>query len=269
MTSQAPAIQPLLELMARLRDPRTGCPWDRAQDFRSIAPYTIEEAYEVADAVEQDDPAALRDELGDLLFQVAFHARMAEEAGSFDFGDVVSAVVAKMRRRHPHVFADAVVTSVEQQTTAWEAHKAAERDAKAGDSVASRMDRITPGLPALVRARKLQKRAARVGFDWDAIDGVFDKVAEELDELRAELHTDPDPERVAAELGDLLFSCVNLARHAGVDAEAALRGANRRFERRFRAMEQSFSERGQSLEQAEPAAMDAAWEAVKSLESKG
>ncbi len=260
-------IRELLEVMARLRDPRTGCPWDQEQTFASIAPYTIEEACEVADAIERHDLMELRDELGDLLFQVVFHARMAEEQGEFGFSDVVTAIVAKMRRRHPHVFADEVIASSAQQTAAWEAHKAAERDAKAGDRPASHMDGIARTLPALVRARKLQKRAARVGFDWDAIDGVFDKLREELDEVHGELAADTHPERLAAEIGDLLFSCVNLARHAGVEPETALRAASGRFERRFRSMEARLAEQGRSVDDADMAEMDAAWEAVKSLEA--
>lgn len=253
-------IRELLTVMARLRDPAGGCPWDREQDFASIAPYTIEEAYEVADAVSRGDMAELRDELGDLLFQVVFHARMAEEAGEFAFADVVEAIVEKMIRRHPHVFADDEVVDAEAQTRAWEEHKAKERHAKGQHH--SLLDGVTLGLPALSRAQKLQKRAARAGFDWPAIDGVLDKIAEELDEVRAEINAG-DEQALQAEIGDLLFACVNLARHAGVDPETALRTSNEKFERRFRHIEQALRDAGKDIEQCTLEEMDALWDEAK------
>jgi nucleoside triphosphate diphosphatase len=226
MTAPIPpsrGIAPLLEIMARLRDPDTGCPWDVEQNFATIAPYTIEEAHEVADAIARDDMAALKDELGDLLFQVAFHARMAEEAGQFDFADVVAAICGKMVRRHPHVFGTA-------DKPDWEALKAAER-AETPDS--SALSGVALGLPALMRAEKLQKRAARTGFDWPDPSGARAKIDEELVEIEQASGAD----EVSEELGDLLFAVANWARHLGVDPEAALRFANAKFERRFRAIE--------------------------------
>lgn len=255
-------IRPLLELMALLRHPERGCPWDREQTFASIAPYTLEEAYEVADAVARDDPEALCDELGDLLFQVVFHARMAEEAGRFDFADVIAGLLDKMVRRHPHVFGDATVADAAAQTRAWEQHKTAERQAR-DPAAASALDGVALGLPALLRAEKLQRRAARVGFDWPEIGPVLAKVDEELAEVRAELDQDGSDERVAAEIGDLLFAVVNLARHAGVDAEAALRAGNDRFSRRFRRVEAAFAGRAEGLRGATLAELDAAWERAK------
>jgi nucleoside triphosphate diphosphatase len=221
--SETRPIDRLIAVMARLRDPEHGCEWDRAQSFRTIAPYTIEEAYEVADACERDDLADLKDELGDLLLQVVFHARMAEELGAFGFGDVATAIADKMERRHPHIFGAAA------DSPGWEAIKAAERDAKPDPSA---LAGVAIGLPALLRAEKLGKRAARAGFDWPDASGARAKIDEEL----AEVEAASDPE-VAEEIGDLLFAVVNLARHRKVDPEAALRAANAKFERRFRAME--------------------------------
>jgi len=255
-------IQELLAVMAALRDPSGGCPWDREQDFASIAPYTIEEAYEVADAIARGDLDDLRDELGDLLFQVVFHARMAEEAGAFAFNDVVKAIVEKMIRRHPHVFADEEVADAEAQTQAWEQLKAKERKAKSQHSL---LDGVALGLPALNRAQKLQKRAARAGFDWPAIDGVLEKIHEELDEVKAEIEKG-DEKALAAEIGDLLFACVNLARYAGIDAEGALRGTNEKFERRFRYVEQSLLEQGKTMEESALEEMDALWNEAKGKE---
>jgi len=252
-------IRELLKVMAALRDPKGGCPWDREQDFASIAPYTIEEAYEVADAIARNDMDDLRDELGDLLFQVVFHARMAEEEGAFAFNDVVRAIVEKMIRRHPHVFADEEVADAEEQTRAWELLKADERKAKSQHSV---LDGVTLGLPALNRAEKLQKRAARTGFDWPEIDGVLDKIHEELDEVKAEI-IKGDEAALSAEIGDLLFACVNLARYAGIDAESALRSTNEKFERRFRHVEQRVLEQGKELECASLEEMDALWNEAK------
>lgn len=249
-------IEPLIALMAALRDPQNGCPWDREQDFSTIAPYTIEEAYEVADAIARNDMAELRDELGDLLFQVVFHARMAQEAGAFSFDDVVAAIVEKMTRRHPHVFGNDSVADAEEQTHAWEAHKAKERREKGEHH--SLLDGVTLGLPALVRAAKLQKRAARAGFDWPSVEGVVAKVDEELNEVRAELESN-DRAALEDEIGDLLFAGVNLARHAGFDAEEALRAANRRFENRFRYLESHLQEQGRQLEQCSLEEMDRLW----------
>jgi len=259
-------IRPLLELMALLRHPERGCPWDREQTFASIAPYTLEEAYEVADAVARDDPEALRDELGDLLFQVVFHARMAEEAGRFDFADVIASLLEKMVRRHPHVFGEETLVDAEEQTRAWERHKAAERQAR-DPAAASALDGVALGLPALLRAGKLQRRAARVGFDWPEIEPVLAKIDEELAEVRAELDKGAAQERVAAEIGDLLFATVNLARHAGVDAEAALRGTNDRFTHRFRHVESEFADRADDLAGATLDELNAAWERAKREES--
>ena len=235
-------IRRLLDIMARLRDPDGGCPWDVEQTFATIAPYTIEEAYEVADAIERDDLDHLRDELGDLLLQVVFHARMAEEAGAFAFADVVTAICDKMIRRHPHVFADAEVHTAEAQTRAWEDHKAAERHAArtatgGADEPHSVLDGVPVALPAATRAAKLQKRAARIGFDWPDVRSAMAKFAEETGELEHELDTGGDPDRVEDEMGDVLFTCVNVARKLDVDPEAALRRANAKFERRFRRVE--------------------------------
>ncbi|MDA1090459.1 MAG: nucleoside triphosphate pyrophosphohydrolase [Proteobacteria bacterium] len=241
MTEQSGDIQKLLDIMTRLRDPDGGCPWDVEQTFASIVPHTIEEAYEVADAIASGDMAALKDELGDLLFQVVFYAEMAKEAGDFDFAAVVAAVSDKMVRRHPHVFADAHIKNAEAQTAAWEDQKHQERNAENGSAggngaAASALDGVITALPALTRAFKLQKRAARVGFDWDTPGPVVGKVREELAEVEAEIE-EADPERLKDELGDLLFCCVNLARKLEIDPETALRGGNAKFERRFRRME--------------------------------
>ncbi len=231
-------INELIEIMARLRDPQGGCPWDREQTFATIVPYTIEEAYEVADAIERGDMGELRDELGDLLFQVVFYAQMAREQGSFDFSDVVQAINTKMLRRHPHVFADAEVADVAEQSLAWERLKAEERRKKAEEGAHSQLDGVAQALPALLRAEKLQKRAAKVGFDWPDVAGVVAKVNEELNEITDELEDAGDAVRLREEVGDLLFSCVNLARRLEVDAESSLREANGKFEKRFRRMEQ-------------------------------
>lgn len=261
MTSEK--VDKLIEIMAALRDPKGGCPWDLEQTFATIAPYTIEEAYEVADTIERGALHELRDELGDLLFQVAFHARMAEEQGLFNFDDVVTAIVEKMIRRHPHVFGDEVVEDAEAQTLAWEAQKVEERKAKGQHK--SLLDGVTLGLPALSRAEKLQRRAARAGFDWPEITPVFDKIHEEIEEVRAELAGE-DRSRLEDEIGDLLFACVNLSRHAGIDPEQALRAANGKFTRRFGYVEQRLAEEGISLEEADLARMDALWDEAKGAE---
>ncbi len=248
--------------MAALRDPATGCPWDKVQDFASIAPYTIEEAYEVADAIARRDLAALPDELGDLLFQVVYHARIAEEAGLFGFAEVAKSVSDKMVRRHPHVFGEAASRDVAAQTLAWEAQKSAERRARTETGV---LAGVAPGLPALARAAKLTARAARVGFDWPDAEAVLEKLDEEVAELRAEL-PQADPARLADELGDMLFVLGNLARKLGLDPETCLRQANGKFARRFAAVEQRLAEIGQTPEEAGLEAMEAAWQAAKRAE---
>jgi MazG family protein len=256
-------IEALLAIMARLRAPG-GCPWDRAQDFRSIAPYTVEEAYEVAEAAETGDMPALKDELGDLLLQVVFHAQMAEEAGAFGFDDVAHGTVDKLVRRHPHVFGAANAADPEAVTLAWEDHKAAERLAKAAPGrIPSALDGIDLGLPALTRAAKLQRRAARVGFDWRGAAEIYAKIDEEIIELKAEIVAKSSTERIEDELGDLLFSVVNLARKLTLDPEQALRAATRKFERRFRAVEQGLAARGVEPAKAGIDAMEAEWQRVK------
>lgn len=264
--AQPSALDQLLAVMRRLRDPERGCAWDIKQSFATIAPYTIEEAYEVAEAIELHDMPALKDELGDLLFQVVFHAQMADEAGQFDFHDVAAAITAKMIRRHPHVFADAGQRDAESQTIAWEALKAEERAAKA---VGGTLDGVSLALPALLRAFKLQKRASRVGFDWGAAEPVLDKIAEEIGELRQELAAGrPKPDAIEDELGDVLFAVANLARHLGVDPEAALRRTNAKFERRFRYIEEALDAKGIRPEHAGLERMDALWNAAKQKERK-
>jgi nucleoside triphosphate diphosphatase len=261
-------IERLLFVMARLRDPERGCPWDLEQDFSTIAPYTIEEAYEVADAIARGDLEHLEGELGDLLLQVVYHAQMAKEAGLFDFDDVAATIADKMVRRHPHVFGAATVESAEAQSHAWEATKAREREARAGGRGERHrlLDDVPLGLPALVRAAKLQKRAARVGFDWPQAAQVLDKIEEEIAELRAELERPAAAERLGDEIGDLLFAVVNLARHLGVDGEAALRGSNAKFERRFGAIEDALGSRGRGLEDASLDQMEELWQRAKAAE---
>jgi ATP diphosphatase len=251
-------IDRLLAIMARLRDPVQGCPWDREQDFATIAPYTIEEAYEVADAIERNDMRGLKDELGDLLFQVVFHARMAEEAGLFGFDDVAKAITDKMERRHPHVFGDVEISSVAAQNEAWEAHKAAERQASGGAE--SVLDGVALALPALLRAAKISRRAARIGFDWPNARAVIPKLAEEIAELEAELDQGADAAVVEEEMGDLLFAAANLARKLDIEPETALRRATAKFERRFRRVETLAAERGIGPDLD---ALEALWQEVK------
>ena len=253
-------MQRLLEIMAKLRDPEQGCPWDRVQNFKTIAPYTVEEAYEVADAIERGDLAHLREELGDLLLQVVYHARMAEEQGLFAFEDVAQKIGDKLMERHPHVFGDAPMRDAKQQTRDWEAHKAGERVER---SVTGVLDGVPMGMPALTRADKLQKRAARVGFDWPELRPVFAKVREELSELEREVDSSAPRERLEDELGDVLFAAANMARKLGVDPEQALRGTNRKFERRFRHMEARLRELGLSPEKVSLEEMDAYWDEAK------
>ncbi len=261
-------LQRLLAIMARLRDPETGCPWDREQTFGTIAPHTIEEAYEVADAIAQGDPDELRDELGDLLFQVVFYAQLGREQGLFDFADIARAIGDKMYRRHPHVFGGEQVADATAQTAAWERLKAEERRKKGGGDVPTgQLDGVARALPALVRAQKLQKRAAKVDFDWPSVDGVFAKIEEEMAEIR-QAQVSGDSAAMSREVGDLLFSCVNLARHLEVDGETALRAANDRFERRFRAMEQYLNAAGASLSGISDEAWDELWERAKAVEER-
>jgi nucleoside triphosphate diphosphatase len=255
-------IETLLAIMARLRDPEGGCPWDLQQTFRTILPYTLEEAYEVAEAIENEDLSGLRDELGDLLFQVVFHARMAQEQGAFAFRDVVRAICEKLIRRHPHVFGDADLKDEAAVRANWEREKAAERVAKGAEG-GGVLAGVAQALPALVRAEKLQRRAASVGFDWEAIEGVFDKVREELDECRETLSAHADPTERVHEIGDLLFSCVNLARHLEVDAEQALRAANHRFERRFTRVESALEAQGLAPGPEVRDEMERLWELAK------
>jgi nucleoside triphosphate diphosphatase len=254
----------LLAIMARLRG-ADGCPWDRQQSFASIAPYTIEEAYEVADAIERGDMRDLKDELGDLLFQVVFHAQIAGEAGEFDFEAVAGAICDKLTRRHPHVFGDQGPLSIAEQGAAWEDLKAAERDAAERDAAdPSALQGVPNALPALMRAYKLSKRAARVGFDFEHAGQCADKVAEELAEVRDAARDSPGASReIFEEVGDLLFAAANLARKLDVDAEAALRAANAKFERRFRGMESLAAQRGQVFAQLDLAAQELLWQAVK------
>lgn len=254
----AKAFLLLVDIMAKLRDPRDGCPWDIAQTFESIAPYTIEEAYEVAEAIAQGDRPALCEELGDLALQVVYHARMAEEEGAFTVADVLDAINAKMIRRHPHVFGDGVVRTAEEQTRNWEEVKAQERAAKAATDH-SALDGVATALPALLRAQKIQSRAARVGFDWRAAEDVVPKIHEEMEEIREAVATG-DPDRIEDEVGDLLFAAVNLARKLDIDAEGALRRATAKFEHRFRAMEETAGDAFASLDLD---AKERLWQQVK------
>ncbi len=254
------AIEKLLEIMTKLRDPASGCPWDQQQDFSSIAPYTVEEAYEVADAIAREDLDGLRDELGDLLFQVAFHARMAEEQGAFDFEDVASGICNKMIRRHPHVYGTAEQRAKGPEKGAWQRIKAAERSDQAANS--SALDGVALALPALKRAEKLGKRAAAVGFDWPDSAGPRGKIDEELAELAA-ARAAGDVDNTVEELGDLLFAVVNLARHLRIDPEDALVSANRKFEQRFRSIERSIAASDKNMQDLDIEALESHWQAAK------
>jgi ATP diphosphatase len=267
-------ISRLLDIMARLRNPGSGCPWDLEQNFSTIAPYTIEEAYEVADAIARDDLEDLRGELGDLLLQVVFHARMAEEQGAFSFGDVVEAITAKMIRRHPHVFADAGgKLAASDVKGAWDRIKAEEKAERAARRPAEQTSRtsllssVKAGQPALIRAMQLQRKASSVGFDWNDPRAVLDKIREEADEIEAALDR-ANADELAGETGDLLFALVNLARHVGADPEGALRGANAKFERRFAYIERALAAQGRPLESASLQEMDALWDEAKGEEKK-
>jgi ATP diphosphatase len=268
-------ITRLLEIMAALRTPGTGCPWDLEQDFASIAPYTLEEAYEVVDAIERGDLADLRDELGDLLLQVVFHARMAEEQGAFAFRDVVEAITRKLIRRHPHVFGSTEDLSPEEVKRLWDSVKSEEKAERKAERArmglspeaheAGFLGGIPTTLPALTRAQKLTAKAAKVGFDWPDAAQVIDKIHEELAEVK-EASSSGDRDRIEDEIGDLLFSVTNLARHFGIDPERALRGTNAKFERRFRAVEQALGEQDRSLDEASLEEMERHWVAAKMAE---
>ncbi len=258
-------IDRLLAIMARLRSPDGGCPWDLEQTYRTIAPHTIEEAYEVVDAIERDDMPALKDECGDLLFQVVYYAQMASEDGHFDFDAVADAISDKMIRRHPHVFGEDAVKTSGAMVRRWEEHKAKERAAKAAGAPASLLDDVPMGLPALTRAIKLQRRVARAGFDWPDVAQIFDKLTEEVGELRAEIDAGAPRDRMADELGDILFVVANLARRLEIDPEAALRGTNAKFETRFRHVEARLAESGRTPAESTLAEMEGYWQEAKRL----
>jgi nucleoside triphosphate diphosphatase len=262
-TSFGDAVEALREVMAALRTPRSGCPWDLEQTFETIAPYTIEEAYEVVDAIARNDMPELREELGDLLFQVIFHSRMAEEAGHFTVQDVANDITAKMIRRHPHVFGTLKLDEVGGERTLWEDIKAEERAAKGmSEKPKGALDGVALALPALQRAEKLQSRAARVGFDWPDVSGALAKVNEEISEVAEQIGTE-NQQALTEEIGDLLFAVVNVARKCGIDSEAALRAGNAKFMRRFQAMDALATSRGQVFAQLDLAAQDALWNEVK------
>lgn len=268
LARNAAATQAVIDVMARLRDPKGGCPWDVEQTFATIAPYTIEEAYEVADAIAREDMPALKEELGDLLFQVAYHARVAEEQGAFDFADVASGLAQKMIARHPHVFGDGDARTAAEQTRAWEAMKAEERASKRATdgAAASLLDGVAMALPALMRAEKLTRRAARINFDWPSADDVLEKLEEELGELE-EARGHNDPEALTEEMGDVLFVMANLARKLGVDPEEALRRANAKFTRRFQHIERRLAEQGRTGPQPLDD-MEALWVEAKRAEKR-
>jgi ATP diphosphatase len=263
MENQFPNLEKLLWVMDKLRDPQQGCPWDLKQDFATIVPYTLEEAYEVADAIESGDMDEVKAELGDLLFQVVFYARLGKEQQLFDFEAIAEGIVEKLIRRHPHVFAEQVFTE-EQVKANWEAEKAKERAQKKSHEKVSILDNIPKTLPALTRAAKVQKRCGNVGFDWPDLNGVFGKIYEELDEVKAELDAENiDQTAVEEEIGDLLFATVNLARKLKKDPEQLLRQANTKFEQRFHKVEQHFEQQGVALEDAGLEAMDNVWNQIK------
>ena len=259
------AINELLFIMKTLRDPEKGCPWDKKQTINSIAPFSLEEVYEVLDSIENQDMEGLCDELGDLLFHIVFYAEMASEAGHFDFNKVVEQVSAKLRRRHPHVFDNKRIEDTEELTLSWEAIKQQEREEKARDKgeAVGLLDGISPVMPAIMRAEKLQRRAATVGFDWQDLAPVIAKIEEELTELKQEIETRASRVRLSEELGDLLFACVNLARHIKVEPESALRQTNQKFESRFRYIEKQLAAQGLDLEDASLEQMEALWQDAK------
>ncbi|MFS2225411.1 nucleoside triphosphate pyrophosphohydrolase [Pantoea sp. B65] len=258
------ALDRLLGIMKTLRDPQNGCSWDRQQSYATIAPYTLEETYEVLDAIQREDFSDLRDELGDLLFQIVFYAQMASEEGRFNFDDICHAISDKMERRHPHIFGDATVANSEQRRGIWERTKSAER---AGKQQHSALDDIPDALPALMKADKIQKRCSAVGFDWNSLGPVLAKVYEEIDEVMDEAQQAVvDEDKLEEEIGDLLFATVNLSRHLGKKAETALQKANRKFERRFRQVEQIIAAQGLAIGEATLEQMEAAWQQVKGRE---
>ena len=260
-------ITRLLTIMSALRHPQTGCPWDAKQTFSSIIPYTLEEAYEVADAIERGDMRDLKDELGDLLFQVVFYAQLANEQKLFEFTDVVDAINNKLTRRHPHVFADEKFADEAAVHANWEKAKATERDEKSKKEKASLLEGVAKSLPALKRAQKLQKRAASVGFDWPNVEPVFDKLNEEIMELQAAI-ADKDQAAIEEEIGDVLFTCVNLARHLSVDSEEALRHCNQKFERRFADVENQVVRAGKAMQECNSSELEAFWQQAKQVEVK-
>lgn len=266
MSNKAPLThtQTLLEVMEKLRTPETGCPWDLEQDNASILPYTIEEVYEVAEAIHQNDTSALKEELGDLLFQVVFYAQMAAEKGEFTFEDIAQTIAEKMIHRHPHVFSEADIPTADAQVEAWEALKAKERE-DASEATTSVLDNIPLAFPALMRAQKISKRVAREGFDWPNVEQVFDKVQEELAEIK-EAISEKNQAHIEEEIGDALFAMVNLARHAGADAETALAAANRKFESRFRYIEGQLAAQSTSLKESNLEALEVLWQAAKKKE---
>jgi len=261
------SVEELLSIMRKLRDPDNGCPWDREQTFASIAPYTIEEAYEVADAIQRDDMPHLCEELGDLLFQVVFHAQMAAESGFFDFEDVVSSIVTKMRRRHPHVFGNEQIADAREQTLAWEQHKESERQQKKSiNTNHSILDGVPITLPGLTRAVKLQKRAARVGFDWTSVTPIFEKIVEELNEVKHEVDHQAARKLVEEEIGDLFFAVANLARHLDIDPETAVRRSNNKFEQRFKSVEKLAGEQNRQVAHMSLDEMEELYQQVKRSE---
>ncbi|MFY9288860.1 MAG: nucleoside triphosphate pyrophosphohydrolase [Alphaproteobacteria bacterium] len=264
------SIQKLIDVMARLRDPKSGCPWDLEQNFKTIAPYTLEETYEVVEAIEQDNPKAMADELGDLLFQIVFHAQMAKEAGLFTFDDIAKGVADKMIERHPHVFGDRDAKTAEKVLANWETDKAAKRDAqtKAENRTPSVLDGVTTSLPAATRAVKLQKRAARVGFDWTDARDILAKIKEETAELEAEIDKQKNQDAIEDEFGDLFFALVNLARRLEVDPETALRRTNRKFETRFREIEKRLTAQGKNIAEVSLDEMEKLWIAIKTEEKR-
>ena len=262
-------MQQLLDIMRALRNPDSGCPWDLQQNFQSLIPYTIEEAYEVADAIERDDLDDIKNELGDLLFQIVFYSQLATEQQAFNFNDVAQAISDKLTRRHPHVFAGIAVKDAKEQTKEWEKLKQQERKAKAGNTSTemSHLDDVSRTLPSLMRAEKLQKRAAREGFDWPDIKGVMAKVYEELEEVQQELDAEVQEQtKLENEIGDLFFSCINLSRHAGVDVEQSLRKANLKFEQRFRELEKKANKKGLQVNEMNADELEKLWGEVKKQE---
>ena len=259
-------VDDLLKIMAILRDPVKGCPWDRQQTHTSILPFTIEEVYELAEAIQQNDVDAIRDELGDLLFQIVFYSQMSSESGDFEFTDVVKNLGEKLKRRHPHVFGEENFNTVAQQSLSWEMIKTKEGKVSS-DENHGLLENISPALPALIHALKLQKKAATVGFDWGETGPVLEKIEEEILEIRDEMKTEIDKDRLAEEIGDVLFACVNFARHVGVDAETALMAANRKFKDRFKYIETQLAAQGKTLDEASLEEMEQLWQQAKRVTS--